>query len=81
MGFSVFYAMGLINPKTFTKCIANSAIAPIVKFGVAFPLIYHWMGGMRHLVSTRCAPFLLRSLQLNHDPVLPFVLCPLFFLC
>mmetsp|Transcript_50724 Transcript_50724/g.86905 ORF Transcript_50724/g.86905 Transcript_50724/m.86905 type:complete len:156 (-) Transcript_50724:129-596(-) len=28
--------------------IGNSSIGPLAKFAVAFPLTYHWLGGVRH---------------------------------
>ena len=28
---------------------ASSVLAPTVKFAVAFPLAYHWLGGVRHM--------------------------------
>jgi succinate dehydrogenase (ubiquinone) cytochrome b560 subunit len=28
----------------------TSIVGPLLKFGVAFPLVYHYMGGVRHIV-------------------------------
>jgi succinate dehydrogenase (ubiquinone) cytochrome b560 subunit len=33
--------------------IGSSAVGPVAKLAVAFPLIYHYIGGMRHLVWDR----------------------------
>lgn len=30
--------------------IGNSSAAPLAKFAVSFPLLYHWLGGLRHTV-------------------------------
>jgi len=30
--------------------IAGSSIAPLAKFSVAFPLVYHYLGGVRHSI-------------------------------
>jgi hypothetical protein len=30
--------------------LGNSSVAPVAKFAVAFPLLYHWLGGVRHTV-------------------------------
>jgi succinate dehydrogenase (ubiquinone) cytochrome b560 subunit len=30
--------------------LGNSSIGPLAKFAVAFPLAYHWLGGVRHTV-------------------------------
>ena len=30
--------------------VGNSGVGPLAKFTVAFPLVYHYMGGVRHLV-------------------------------
>jgi len=32
------------------QTLAGSAIAPVAKFAVAFPLTYHFLGGARHAV-------------------------------
>ena len=28
----------------------TSIVGPLLKFGVAFPLVYHYMGGVRHII-------------------------------
>ena len=28
----------------------TNIIGPLLKFGVAFPLVYHYMGGVRHIM-------------------------------
>jgi succinate dehydrogenase (ubiquinone) cytochrome b560 subunit len=30
--------------------LGNSPVGPILKFAVAFPLVYHYLGGVRHIV-------------------------------
>ena len=35
---------------SMAQCIGSSSIAPLAKFAVAFPLTYHFMGGIRHAV-------------------------------
>jgi succinate dehydrogenase (ubiquinone) cytochrome b560 subunit len=30
--------------------VGSSGVGPLAKFTVAFPLVYHYMGGVRHLV-------------------------------
>ena len=32
------------------SCVGNSGVGPLVKFTVAFPLLYHYLGGVRHMV-------------------------------
>eukprot|EP01138_Halocafeteria_seosinensis_P006378 gb/GECG01006520.1/.p1 GENE.gb/GECG01006520.1/~~gb/GECG01006520.1/.p1 ORF type:complete len:189 (+),score=14.87 gb/GECG01006520.1/:1-567(+) len=34
----------------YIEGMKNVGILPLVKFGVGFPLVYHWLGGIRHLV-------------------------------
>jgi succinate dehydrogenase/fumarate reductase cytochrome b subunit len=37
--------------------IGNSSAAPLAKFAVSFPLLYHWLGGLRHTVWDKvCQP-------------------------
>ena len=43
----------------YIEGMKNAGILPLVKFGVGFPLVYHWLGGVRHLVS--CSVLLLTS--------------------
>lgn len=50
LGFGTLHALGLIDSSTFPEAVSNCMLAPIVKFGIAFPLIYHWIGGLRHIV-------------------------------
>ena len=35
-------------PAEFAQTLASSAIAPLAKFSVAFPLTYHFLGACRH---------------------------------
>jgi succinate dehydrogenase/fumarate reductase cytochrome b subunit len=30
--------------------LGQSGVAPLFKFGVAFPLVYHYLGGIRHML-------------------------------
>jgi len=30
--------------------LGNTPVGPLLKFGVAFPLVYHYMGGIRHIM-------------------------------
>lgn len=39
--FNIFY---------YTLAIGSSAIGPLAKIAVSFPLIYHYLGGVRHIV-------------------------------
>jgi succinate dehydrogenase (ubiquinone) cytochrome b560 subunit len=32
------------------QAIGSSAIGPLAKIAVSFPLIYHYLGGVRHIV-------------------------------
>ena len=32
------------------SAVGSSPVGPVIKFGVAFPLVYHYMGGVRHLI-------------------------------
>jgi succinate dehydrogenase/fumarate reductase cytochrome b subunit len=52
------YGMGLgalagVDVGSTMAALGDSSIGPLVKFAVAFPLSYHYLGGIRHLVSTR----------------------------
>ena len=44
------------DPSLIMASIGQSGIGPLAKFSVAFPLIYHTLGGARDLVS--CIIFL-----------------------
>ena len=54
IGTSAIAATTLLKGDTFTQgcteAIANSNAAPVAKFAVAFPLTYHYLGGIRHAV-------------------------------
>lgn len=41
---------GVDAPATLTGMIAASSWAPLAKFSVGFPLIYHTLGGVRHTI-------------------------------
>mmetsp|Transcript_42434 Transcript_42434/g.96022 ORF Transcript_42434/g.96022 Transcript_42434/m.96022 type:complete len:154 (-) Transcript_42434:247-708(-) len=43
-------ALGLVHPEVagLMMDIGNSSAGPLAKFAVAFPLLYHWCGGVRH---------------------------------
>ena len=41
---------GVDAPAVLTGMIAASSMAPLAKFSVGFPLIYHTLGGVRHTV-------------------------------
>ena len=30
--------------------LGQSPVGPVLKFGVAFPLVYHYLGGVRHIM-------------------------------
>ncbi len=30
--------------------LGSTPVGPVLKFGVAFPLVYHYLGGIRHMV-------------------------------
>ena len=52
-GVSGVAGLSLVHPELAAGVltdIGNSAIGPAAKFCVAFPLIYHWFGGLRHTV-------------------------------
>ncbi len=43
-----------IDPSTITAAIASvESLVFIPKFAVAFPLVYHYLGGVRHIVWDR----------------------------
>ena len=43
-------ALALVHPDVagLLCSLGNSSAAPVAKFAVAFPLLYHWLGGVRH---------------------------------
>mmetsp|Transcript_35383 Transcript_35383/g.41700 ORF Transcript_35383/g.41700 Transcript_35383/m.41700 type:complete len:157 (-) Transcript_35383:180-650(-) len=45
-------AISLVHPDVgaFMMGLGNSSIGPLAKFSVAFPLLYHYLGGVRHAV-------------------------------
>jgi len=45
-------ALALVHPDVagLLCSLGNSPVAPVAKFAVAFPLLYHWLGGVRHTV-------------------------------
>jgi succinate dehydrogenase/fumarate reductase cytochrome b subunit len=50
------YGMGLgalagMDVGSTMAALGDSAIGPLAKFAVAFPLSYHYIGGIRHIVS------------------------------
>lgn len=52
MGTAGVGILSLVHPDVagLMMELGNSAIAPVAKFSVAFPLLYHWLGGLRHTV-------------------------------
>lgn len=38
-----------VDVVSMMTALGNSAIGPVFKFSVAFPLIYHYLGGLRHV--------------------------------
>ena len=36
------------NPADVFQCIGNSAVGPLAKLAVSYPLVYHFLGGLRH---------------------------------
>jgi len=55
IGMAGLAVIALVAPKDFRyyvyKLQQYPLINAVVKFGVAFPLSYHFFGGLRHLVS------------------------------
>jgi succinate dehydrogenase/fumarate reductase cytochrome b subunit len=39
-----------VDMSSMMMVLGNSAIGPVLKFGVAFPLVYHYIAGIRHVV-------------------------------
>lgn len=39
------------DPAAFMQAIGSSFAGPAVKLAVSFPLIYHYLGAVRHMVS------------------------------
>jgi len=48
-GIGALSLMGVDAPGMM-QTIGATPFAPIFKFGVAFPLVYHYLGGVRHIV-------------------------------
>ena len=56
-GLSTVSLLGLVplvapsvDPSAIMMFIGSSFVGPAAKFAVTFPLVYHYIGGMRHLV-------------------------------
>ena len=52
LGFygAVIAALVGVDVAELMSIIGSSAVGPAVKFTVAFPFIYHFLGGVRHFV-------------------------------
>lgn len=50
LGISAAAAVGADVPALIDSVQAYPAMTPMTKFVVAFPLVYHYLGGVRHLV-------------------------------
>ncbi len=57
VGLSTVSLIGLVplvapsvDPSAIMMYIGNSFVGPAAKFAVSFPLVYHYIGGVRHLV-------------------------------
>lgn len=48
-GIGALTLMGVDAP-ALMQTIGATPVAPVLKFGVAFPLVYHYLGGVRHIV-------------------------------
>jgi len=40
------------DPTVLAGALSASAIAPVAKFSVVFPVAYHYIAGWRHYVTT-----------------------------
>lgn len=45
--------VGVDAPSVVAAIGQTAVIGTVAKFGVSFSLIYHWLGGVRHLVWDR----------------------------
>lgn len=41
------------DPVAFMNCVGNSSVGGLAKFAVAFPFVYHYLGGLRHIAWDR----------------------------
>lgn len=48
-----------VDVPAMMSCIGSSAVGPLAKIAVAFPLSYHFLGGLRHLYWDRTPSALL----------------------
>ena len=55
IGVSGIGAMAFMgaDPSAVTTAIASAGLCSCPKFAVAFPLVYHYLGGIRHIVWDR----------------------------
>lgn len=44
-----------VDVPAMMSCIGSSAVGPLAKMAVAFPLSYHFLGGLRHIVRAHCS--------------------------
>lgn len=51
VGATSFAALSIVGVDVagMMMSLGNSGIGPIFKFSVAFPLVYHYLGGLRHV--------------------------------
>lgn len=45
------------EPAAMMSMLGSSFAGPVVKLAVSFPLIYHYLGAVRHIVSGSCNAF------------------------
>jgi len=69
-GIAAATLMGLDAPMLLQN-IGSTPFAPIFKFGVAFPLIYHYLGGVRHIIWDK-TPETLTNVEVSKSSYLLF---------
>jgi succinate dehydrogenase (ubiquinone) cytochrome b560 subunit len=42
-----------VDPSGVMGCIGDSCVGSVAKFAVAFPFVYHYLGGVRHIAWDR----------------------------
>ena len=60
-----------VDVGSLMTAIGSSAIGPLAKFSVGFPLVYHYLGGIRHVIWDR-KPDLLTNEQVPQSSYILF---------
>lgn len=62
-------ALAGVDVGAVASMLGSTPFGPVLKFGVAFPLVYHYLGGLRHLAWDK-SPDVLTNEQVQKSSIM-----------